>query len=270
MNILDTIVAHKRIEVAKRMQARPLTEVEAAVHLCPPARDFRAALVGHQPAPRVIAEIKRRSPSKGTIRPNLDPVQVAATYEACGAAALSVLADAEFFGGSLADLQVAREAVSIPALCKEFIVAPYQVYEARLFGADAVLLIAAVLDTHALREYRRLAASLGMAALVEVHEEPELESALASGAAIIGINNRDLRTFNVTLETTRLLLPAIPSGVVTVAESGIRTAADREELAALGVDAMLVGEGLLAAPDLEAATRAICGLSAQAAEVIQR
>jgi indole-3-glycerol phosphate synthase len=261
MTILDDIIANKRREVAARQAARPLATVRAGAATSQPPRDFRAALTSAlHPAPRVIAEIKRRSPSKGILLPDLDPASVAAIYEQNGAAAISVLADARFFGGSLDDLIMARHAVSIPVLCKEFVVESYQVYEAREAGADAILLLASVLDSEQLRAYRRIASDLGMGSLVEVHTLAELESALASGASIIGINNRDLRTFNVSLETTRSLLPAVPLGIVTVSESGIHTTSDRNMLENLGVDALLVGEGLLTAPDLALATRAICGL----------
>ncbi len=261
MSILDTIVANKREEVAARKAARPLSEVRQSAGLASPVRDFRAALVDRsRPAPRVIAEIKRRSPSKGPLRSDLDPAEIAAIYERNGAAALSVLADGRFFGGSLADLTAARSAVSLPVLCKEFIIDPYQLYEAREAGADAVLLIASVLSTIELLEFREEAALLGMVSLVEVHNEAELDFALGAGADILGINNRDLRTFEVTLDRTRLLLPLIPTGVITISESGIHTEADRLLMASLGVDALLVGEGLIASPDPAAATRLICGL----------
>jgi indole-3-glycerol phosphate synthase len=230
--------------------------------LAGPVREFGGALLDpRRPAPRVIAEVKRRSPSKGPLRPDLNPAQVAAIYEANGAAAVSVLADERFFGGSLDDLAAARGAVYVPVLCKDFVVDPYQIHEAYSAGADAVLLIVAALDREQLREYREVAESLGMAALMEIHDEAELEVAVESGAKIIGINNRDLRTFEVSLDTTRRLLPFVPSHVVTVSESGIRGAADREMLAGLGVDAILVGEGLITAPDIAVATREICGIT---------
>ncbi|MDQ3927788.1 MAG: indole-3-glycerol phosphate synthase TrpC, partial [Chloroflexota bacterium] len=181
-------------------------------------------------------------------------------YEANGAAAISVLADERFFGGSLADLAAARGAVKLPVLCKEFILDPYQVYEARLAGADAVLLIAGILDRRQLREYRELAAGLGMASLVEVHDEVQLMAAVYSGAEIVGVNNRDLRTFEVSLDVTRSLLPWVPDYMVTVSESGIRSVADREAMAAMGVDVPLVGESLITAPDVGAATREISGV----------
>lgn len=267
MSILDDIIANKRDEVAHRKLLQPMSKVLRGMERANPARDFRAALSDPaRPGPRVIAEIKRRSPSKGELRPDLDPASIASTYERNGAAAISVLADNRFFGGSLADLAAVSMWVSLPVLCKEFIVDPYQIYEARERGADAVLLLASVLNREQLREYRHVAASLGMAALVEVHNEAELYAALDSGAEIVGINNRDLHTFTVSLDTTRLLLPLIPAGITTVAESGIRNAADRDVMERLGVDALLVGEGLLISPDLAAATREICGLAPAFAE----
>lgn len=268
MSILNTIIAHKRAEVEARKACLPLSSMALVARFAPQVRDFRSALVNtSHPGPRVIAEIKRRSPSKGVLRRDLDPAQVARVYERNGAAALSVLTDSRFFGGSLEDLSSARDAVSIPVMCKEFIVDPYQVYEARLAGADAVLLLASVLGTESLREFRELCSDLGMAALVEVHDLAELASALNSGAGIIGVNNRDLRTFEVSLDVTRQLVAHIPSHVVTVSESGIQTASDRECIAALGVDAILIGEGLIAAPDVAAATIAMCGLLEPAGEL---
>jgi indole-3-glycerol phosphate synthase len=262
MTILDTILEHKRAEVAARKAAHPLSSLDMQRVGAGPAREFGGALLDpRHPAPRVIAEVKRRSPSKGPLRPDLDPAQVATIYEANGAAAVSVLADERVFGGSPADLAAARGAVSAPVLCKDFVVDPYHIHEAYSAGADAVLLIVAALDREQLREYREVAESLGMAALMEIHDEAELEVAVESGAKIIGINNRDLRTFEVSLDTTRRLLPFVPSHVVTVSESGIRGAADREMLAGLGVDAILVGEGLITAPDIAAATREICGIT---------
>jgi indole-3-glycerol phosphate synthase len=256
--ILDTIVAHKRVEIAERKAARPLPRL---LDRTDRVRSLTDALRDpSRPTPRVIAEIKRRSPSKGTLRPNLDPAQLARIYEQNGATAISVLTDSRFFGGSLDDLVAARRAVSLPVLCKEFIVDPYQILEAFSAGADAVLLIAAILDRGHLREYIDLCSQLGMDALVEVHNEAELRSAIRAEARIIGINNRDLRTFTVNMDTTRLLAPLVPKDVLLVSESGIRSAADRDELAAHGVDALLVGEGLITAPDIAAATREICGL----------
>ncbi|HUP26999.1 MAG TPA: indole-3-glycerol phosphate synthase TrpC [Chloroflexia bacterium] len=261
MSILDTIISSKRVEVSARRVAFPLTRLVLDVYSAPRPRDFRAALADRRrPAPRLIAEIKRRSPSRGEIRPELDPVGIARLYQENGAAAVSVLADSRFFGGSLDDLADVRASISLPVLCKEFIVDPYQIYEARTAGADAVLLIASVLSQRDLCEYRELAEEHGMAALVEVHNEPELARALASGATLVGINNRDLHTFTVSLETTRSLMPLIPPHVMVVSESGLRTQTDRAQMFDIGVDAILVGESLLASSDLAAATAELCGL----------
>lgn len=261
MTILDEIVAHKRVQVAERKAARPLAMLLAEVRTAPPPRDFKAALTDPaHPSPRVIAEIKRRSPLKGALRPYLDPAKVARAYEQGGAAAISVLTDARYFGGSLDDLRAARMAVSLPVLCKEFIVDPYQLFEARGAGADAALLIAGALNERELRDYRRLSEELGMTALVEAHTLEELEIAMGSGAEIIGINNRDLHTLTVSLDTTRRLAPLIPPHIVKVAESGIRSRADCEAVRDLGVDAVLVGEALVMSENLERATSAMCGL----------
>jgi indole-3-glycerol phosphate synthase len=267
MSILDTIVTHKRDEVAGRKRATPLTEILARLPGAPDVRDFAEALRDPaRPSPRVIAEVKRRSPSKGVLKAGLDAVGTARVYERNGAAAISVLTDERFFGGSHDDLRAVRESVGVPVLCKEFVIDEYQVYEARLAGADALLLIVAILERQQLREYRELAASLGMASLVEVHDGAELEEALESGAGIVGINNRDLHTFSVSLDVTRALRPLIPGGVVTVSESGISARADCELMLELGVDALLVGERLVTAPDVGLATRLICGVTEAALE----
>ena len=257
--ILDTIVAHKRVEVESCKAHLPLSSMALVLPLAGETRDFRAALLDPtRQAPRVIAEIKRRSPSRGTLRRDLNPAHIARVYEQSGAAAISVLADSRFFGGSLEDLSAARNATLLPVLCKEFIIDPYQIYEARLAGADAVLLLASILDITKLREYRELCYDLGMAALVEVHSLCELDAALQSGAEIIGINNRDLHTFEVSLDVTHRLRAHIPPHIVTVSESGIHTADDRRRIASLRVDAMLIGEGLIASPDVAMATMAMC------------
>ena len=267
MSILETIVAHKLIEVAARKAALPLAQLLAQLAEAPRPRDFLAALLSPvRPVPRVIAEIKRRSPSKGELRPGLDPVELAHTYEQNGASAISVLTDGHFFGGSLDDLRRVRAATTLPLLRKDFVIEPYQIYEARVAGADAILLIAAILAPEQIADYSHLAADLGMAALVEVHNRAELTSALAANANLIGINNRDLHTFNVTLDTTRALRPLIPSGVAVVSESGIYTQADRDSLRDMGIDALLVGESLLVSDDIARATRLICGISSQVSE----
>lgn len=244
--ILDEIVAWKRVEVARRAAERPLAELQqAAAAAARPPRDFVAAL--REPGVSLIAEVKRASPSAGPLRPGLDPAALAAEYAAANAAALSVLTDARYFQGSLDDLRAARAAVSLPVLRKDFVVSPYQVYGARAAGADAVLLIVAVLDDPALDALHRLAQALGMAALVEVHDEAELRRALAIGPRVVGVNNRDLHTFRVDLGTTARLRVRIPDEVLLVAESGVHSPADVARLAAIGADAMLVGEALVRA-----------------------
>ncbi len=267
MSILETIVAHKLIEVAARKAELPLAVLHEQLAEAPLPRNFLAALLSPaRPAPRVIAEIKRRSPSKGELRPGLDAVELARIYEQNGASAISVLTDEHFFGGSLDDLRNVRAASTLPLLRKDFVIDPYQIYEARMAGADAILLIAAILAPEQIAAYSHLAAELGMAALVEVHNRAELTSALTANAKLIGINNRDLHTFKVTLDTTRALRPLIPPGAVVVSESGIYTRADRESLRDMDIDALLVGESLLVSSDIAQATLLISGISSQASE----
>jgi indole-3-glycerol phosphate synthase len=236
--------------------------VDALVDLAarmPPTRGFTAALVA-DPGLAVIAEIKRRSPSKGVLNPSLDPAAMAREYEAAGAACLSVLTDGEFFAGSDDDLGAARAATGVPVLRKDFTVAPLDVADARLMGADAVLLIAAALDRRELIEYHRLATHLGLDALVEVHDEPELEVALECGATLVGVNQRDLVTFEVDHDRASRMAVAIPDGVVKVAESGVRDGDDARRLADDGYDAILVGETLVTAGDIAATLRALRGI----------
>lgn len=272
--ILDRLVSHKRRELARRRSAWPLARVREQAEAQKAVCDFVAALRG--PTVQLIAEIKRASPSRGVFAPGLDAATVACLYAQNGAAAISVLTDEQFFRGSLDDLRAVAEALtsmspshgaggkvrSIPILRKDFTLDPYHVYEARAAGADAVLLIAAILDDALLRGLLALAHELGMAALVEVHDEAELERALAAGARVIGINNRDLRTFQVDLETTRRLHTLIPTdtGIIVVSESGIKTRADVERLATYGVDAILVGEALVTAADIAAKVRELTGV----------
>ena len=244
-HILDRIVDTKRAEVAAlggraaELRARAL-DVE-------PARSFTAAL---DPARvGVIAEVKRRSPGAGAIRPDLDPIELAAAYENAGAVAISVLTDEPWFGGSLADLEAVRARVSVPLLRKDFTVDAIQIHEARAHGADLVLLIVRILDDGQLREYRELAESLGMTALVETHDADELERAVESGARVIGINNRDLATFHTDLAVTEGLLPRLPRDRVVISESGIRHADDVDRMGAAGVHGVLVGESILRADD---------------------
>jgi indole-3-glycerol phosphate synthase len=246
-DFLTRISAHKHQEVLRRAAARPLDEVRAAAVAAPPPRDFRRALAG--PAPRLIAEIKRVSPAKGALHPDLSPASMARTYAAAGAHALSVLTDQEFFKGSDADLIEARAAVELPVLRKDFVLSPYQVYEALALGADAVLLIVALLEPAQLAELHLLATELGLSALVEVHAPTEVEAALAAGATLVGINNRDLTTFNVDLAATEAVRPLLPSTITVVSESGIATADDVRRALAAGATGILVGEALVTAPD---------------------
>jgi indole-3-glycerol phosphate synthase len=219
----------------------------------PAPRDFIGAL--RQVPFAVIAEIKRASPSKKWLNRELDPRDVARSYERGGASALSVLTEPEYFRGSPDDLVLARGAVGLPVLCKDFILGERQIYDARLWGADAVLLIAAILAPGELAHLIEVAGSVGMTALVETRQEDELEDALQAGARLVGINNRNLRDFTVDLETTFRLLPLVPHGVTVVSESGIRTAADLARLRGAGVHAALVGESLVTSPDPESRLR---------------
>lgn len=260
--ILDEIVASKRIELAE-LKGRKDALVRRAQAMGQ-TRDFAGALSGEPGHPvRLIAEFKRASPSKGIIRADLQPADAARTYAEAGAAAMSVLTDAPFFSGSIEDLTAAHNAVKLPLLRKDFMLDSCQLYEARAAGADAVLLIAAILETAKLRDLREEAAVLGMAALVEVHNRAELERALASGAKIIGVNNRDLQTFTVAIETTFYLKREIPDGIITVSESGIRTHEDVLRLRDAGVDAMLVGETCMRAENPGQAVRELLGKSAK-------
>ncbi|MDP6438583.1 MAG: indole-3-glycerol phosphate synthase TrpC [Candidatus Brocadiia bacterium] len=252
-DILRRICAVKRDEIA-RLRERGTGELEGLLRRQSPPRGFRAALTASDRV-ALVAEVKKASPSKGVIREDFDPAAIARSYERGGARCLSVLTDTAFFQGRLEDLAGAREGVSLPALRKDFILDPIQVLQSRAWGADCVLLIVAALADAELRELLAAARNLGMDALVEVHDGRELERAVAAGADTIGVNNRDLRTFEVDLETTRRLAAGVPDGVVLVAESGICSRADIESLTPCGIDAVLVGEGLMRADDIEAAAR---------------
>ena len=241
--VLETILAHKRREVAAAQAVRPLAALAARAAQAPPPRDFAAALRG--PGIRLIAEIKRRSPSAGLIRPSFHPTRIARIYQAHGAAAISVLTDEEFFGGSLDILRRVRRAVSVPLLRKDFLLDPSQLYEARAAGADAVLLISEALPAKLLAAMIAEARGLGLACLVEAHCASSVRKALDAGAEIVGINNRDLHTFRTHLEATRRLARLIPRGKIIVSESAIQTRADVERVAAWGAHAVLVGEALL-------------------------
>ena len=260
MTILDQIVATKHREIAAARARMPLEELESQAAEAPPARDFRAALAGPGPI-QLIAEVKKASPSAGVIRADFDPIAIARTYQAHGAACLSVLTDVPYFQGHLSYLARARAAVAIPLLRKDFLVDEYQVVEARMAGADAILLIAEILDDARLSALLARARSLGMAALVELHDEANLARVLAAGADLVGINNRDLRRFVTDLELTLRLRDRVPPEVVLVAESGIRTRADVERLEAAGVSAILVGETLMRAPDIGLAVEQLLGLA---------
>ena len=251
--ILDEIVGNTRAEVAERRRRVPLAEVRTRAESAPPARHFAGALKRECVA--LIAEVKRASPSRGTLRTDLNPTQLAGVYAEGGASAISVLTDAKYFHGSLADLEAVRAAVSMPVLRKDFVVDEYQLYEARAHRADAVLLIVRILSDAQLRDYIALARSLGLGVLTEVHDEAELDRALAADAHIVGINNRNLADFTVSLTTTERLAPRIPSDKIIVAESGVFTSADVERAARVGVHAVLVGEALMRAGDVATKVR---------------
>ncbi len=250
-DILQRILARKAEEIAERSARVPLAELVAQAADLPPTRGFAAAIEAKLEAglSAVIAEVKKASPSRGVIRADFDPAAIAASYAVGGAACLSVLTDADFFQGSEAYLQQARAACALPVLRKDFTVDPYQVYEARAIGADAILLIVAALDDAALLELALLAAELDLDVLVEVHDEDELERALDVPAPLVGINNRNLRTFETSLDTTLRLRGRVDDGRVLVTESGIHAPADVARLREAGIDAFLVGEAFMRAPD---------------------
>jgi indole-3-glycerol phosphate synthase len=256
---LDRILAAHRLRAAA--EPRQLDGLVARAAAEPPCRGFRAAIEARAVAggdrPAVVAEIKRRSPSRGDLAADLDPAAVAAAYTAGGAACLSVLTDADFFGGSPADLAAARAASGLPVLRKDFTVSAHDVADARLMGADAVLLIAAALTDPELARLRRLAADLGMDAVVEVHDEAEVDRALAAEADVVGVNQRDLVTFEVDGDRAARLAPLLPDGVVRVAESGVAGPADAAALADAGYHAVLVGEWLVRSADPAAAVRSL-------------
>jgi indole-3-glycerol phosphate synthase len=254
-DILARIVATKRAALGGDIARRPELEKRAAERR--ESRDFRRALLAKPPA--IIAEIKRASPSKGVLSQNFDSRTIARTYQRGGAAALSVLTDQQYFSGSLQDMEAARASVSCPVLRKDFTIDEFHVVEAAAHGADAILLIAALLDAREMRSFRELARRLRMDALVEVHDESELASAIDSGAEIIGVNNRNLHTFEVTLDTSLRLAERIPDGVTRVAESGIRSRGDVARLRDAGFDAFLIGEHLMKSTDAAGAIEELRG-----------
>ena len=258
IDVLERIVATKRDEVARLESELPTLKRNART--APAPRDFGHAVSGPVSV-ALIAEVKRRSPGAGAIRPDLDPVELASSYASAGAAAISVLTDREYFHGSLDDLSAIRAAVQVPVLRKDFLISEAQVWEARAAGADAVLLIVGILDDAALRGLGLLAEDLGMSVLVEAHDRRELDRAIESGASLVGINNRDLRDFSTRLETTLELIDRVPQGTTVVSESGIRTREDVERLAGAGVHAILVGEALLKDADPGSAARRLAGVA---------
>ncbi len=254
-SVLDRIIEARRTAVSHRKRLIPEPVLRMAVSKAEPVRDFAGAL--SRDAVNIIAELKKASPSRGVLRKDFDPKLLAPQLEQAGAVALSVLTEEEFFQGSLKDLRLARAAVAVPLLRKDFMLEPWQVWEARATGADSFLLIVAALSDATLRDLLRLGRDLGMEPLVEVHTREELARALDAGARIIGVNNRDLRTMDVRLETSLELVADIPDDSIAVSESGVRSAADIAQLRAAGFDAFLIGEHLMTAPDPAAALRAL-------------
>jgi len=264
MSILEEIFVHKRAEVEKSRRRVSFDEIREMAEKVPPPQDFlRALRNGGEPGvlPALIAEVKHRSPSRGILLSDFDPLRLARVYQQNGATAISVLTDEQYFGGSLDTLrQISELGLGVPLLRKDFLFDPYQVFEARMYGADAVLLIAAELSGERLKDLHRLAIDLGMTPLIEVHNCDELELALDSEPRLIGINNRNLHDFSVHLDVTLQLRPEIPDDVLVVSESGIRSRSDLARLAEAGVDAVLIGEALVTSPDVAATVRDFCGV----------
>jgi len=275
--ILQEIIEHKRDEIAGRMEETPLEDIRRQAESAPPVRGFADALrldgqgrrrsalragnplTDSPPVPRLIAEIKGRSPSKGTIRKVVDAAAIATDYAGGGASCISVLTDMRFFAGALERIAEVRDAVDLPVLQKDFVIDPYQVFEARAIGADCILLIVAGLPQPLLRELYELSRSLSLDVLVETHSREEMDVALGMGARLVGINNRDLNTFDVSLATTEQVAPMVPEDCVLIGESGIHTRDDLTRLAAAGVDGVLIGEAFMASPDIPSRMRELFG-----------
>jgi len=255
--ILQKIVENKLAELEQQKHILPFGELRQMLADMPPTLDFEKAIRGRTCA--VIAEVKRSSPSKGRIREDFDPVRIARTYELYGASALSILTERRFFEGHNAYVPRIRRAVGLPILRKDFIMDPYQISETRFLGADALLLIARLLEAEQLQDFIGLSSELGLASLVEVHDEADLEKAISSGARVVGINNRDLSTFQTDLEVTMRLAPLIPRGITKVSESGIHTRDDVEQVVSAGFHAILVGESLLRQKDIGKKLRQLLG-----------
>ncbi len=258
--ILDKIVARKAERLSASREHLPLEAVMKAAAEAPAPRDFRSA-IQRTDSIRLIAEIKKASPSRGVLREKFNPAELAASYESAGASAISVITEEDFFLGAPDYIMQARSAVTLPVLRKDFIFDPYQLYESRVLGADAVLIITAILEKDAMSRCIGLTGQLGMTALVEVHDEDELKQALGCGADVIGINNRDLRTMEVDVTTAASLAPLVPDGILTVAESGIRSREDVEMFERLGVDALLVGEAIVVEKDVGTKIKSLLGKS---------
>lgn len=260
-DILDRILARKAEEVSTRRGRAPLAGLKSQCRDQPPTRGFKAAIEARaaRAEAAVIAEVKKASPSKGLLRADFDPAAIARSYARGGAACLSVLTDAGFFQGHEDDLRAARAACALPVLRKDFTIDPYQLFEARALGADAILLIVAALEPSQLADLSAQALELGLDVLIEIHDSAELEHALAHPLPLLGINNRNLQNFVTTLDTTRQLLPRIPAGRIKVSESGISTRDDIRGLRALGVEAFLIGESFMRAPDPGLALAEILG-----------
>jgi indole-3-glycerol phosphate synthase len=256
--ILDDIIAYKKEELAETKRSTPIAEVKSQAADAGPTRGFGKTLSSGQDI-RLIAEVKKASPSKGVIREDFDPVDIARTYARSGASCLSILTEQKYFQGKLEYLNAVRKAVELPLLRKDFIIDQYQIFEARAAGADAILLIAACLEKQQIEDYIGIAGELGLDVLVESHTYKELDRSLVSGAAIVGINNRDLQSFSVSIQTTLDLLKDIPEDRTVVSESGIKTRDDVVKLAEAGVDAILVGESLMREKDIKKKVKELLG-----------